>query len=191
MFALDGSDSLTTEQFSKLKEFVKNTTDKYPVSLHGTHIGVIEYSSAVPNFIPLNATYDLDEFIITLQGLQPSRGKRVDTEKLLKVASVVFGVKHGGRPEASKVLVILTDDKPTARSPLAEITETLRETGVRVYVVAIGEKVNPDDYTGLVSDKSTIYPTNTTDEVPGLVTPMNVDITKAVTKREFFNPYFL
>ena len=176
VFALDGSDSLTTEQFDQMKQYVENMISKYPISKHATHIAVLEYSTGVSMYIPLDYSFDRSELLAALQNLRPSQGNQVNTEKLLKIVSNVFSFKNGGRPDASKALVILTDDKP--KKDLTMVGEPLKESGVRVYVVTIGDKVSPDDFINIVPDKSTTYPANSTDEVPHLSRPMEIDITK-------------
>ena len=178
VFALDGSDSLTTEQFEQMKQLVKNMMDKYPLSEHGTHIGVLEYSAGVSMYMPLDYSFDQKELLNALQNLRPSRGKKVNTEKLLKAASMMFSFKNGGRPAASKALVILTDDKPN--KDLTEVAEPLKESGIRVHVVTIGHEVSPDDFVHIVPGTSTTYPANSTDELPDLSRLIETDVTKVV-----------
>ena len=161
-----------------MKQLVKNMINKYPISEHGTHIAVLEYSTGVSMYIPLDYSFDQSKLLSALQNLRPSRGKKVNTEKLLKAASIMFSFKNGGRPEASKALVILTDDKPT--KDLTEVAEPLKESGIRVYVVTIGDKVSPNDFIHIVPGTSTTYPANSTDEVPDLSSPIATDITKVV-----------
>lgn len=165
-----------------MKQLVKNMINKYPISRHGTHIAILEYSASVSTYIPLDYTYDENELLTSLQNLRPSRGKKVNTEKLLKVVSRVFSFKNGGRPAASKALIILTDDKPN--KDLAEVSEPVKESGVRVYLITIGKKVSPDDYIDIVPGRSTTYPANSTDEVPRLSGPIEADITKDVQERK-------
>ena len=186
VFALAGSDRLSTEQFNKLKEFVKNMSERYPMSMAATHIGVIEHST-ISSFIPLDRTYDRGEFLLALKNVQRSKDEKANTKELLKAVSNMFSFKHGGRPGAAKALVILTDDKPSKVTELEKATEPLNEVGVLISVVAIGENLRPVDFTDLVPDTSTIYPTNTTDELPGLVTTVQRHITITVQKRKFVN----
>ena len=161
-----------------MKQLVANMMKKYPISKHGTHIAVLEYSEGVSTYIPLDYSFDRNELLNALQNLRPSRGNQVNTEKLLRVVPNVFSFKNGGRPAASRVLVLLTDDKPN--KDLTMVAEPLKESGVRVYVVTVGDKVSPDDFIDVVPGKSTTYPANVTDEVPDLSRPMEIDITKIV-----------
>lgn len=167
-----------------MKQLAENIIKKYPISEHGTHIAVLEYSSGVSMFIPLTYSFDQSRLLATLQSLKPSRGMNVNTEKLLEIVSTVFSFKNGGRPDSSKALVILTDDKP--RKDLTEVSESLKKSGVRVYVVTIGDKVSPDDFGNVIPDNSTTYPVDSTDELPGLSKPVVSDITKVVKKGKFF-----
>ena len=111
MFALDGSNSLTTEQFNNFKAYVKETIKKLSVSKEETHVGVMEYSDAVTVKFKLNQAFDKDTMNLLVDRITPSRGRNAVTDKVLADAvNMIFSVNKGGRPGANKVLIILTDE---------------------------------------------------------------------------------
>ena len=142
VFALDGSDSLTTVQFEKLKEFVLKSLHSYDISRENTHVGVIEYSDQVSVKIPLHQFSTAQQLKEAVQNIQPSKGRGVLTDQVLdKAAKEVFSPSSGGRPGASKALVILTDDPSFGSRPVSEAVKPLQAMGVFVTVVAIGNRV--------------------------------------------------
>ena len=163
-----------------MKQLVQNMIKKYPVSKHGTHIAILEYSTGVSVHVPLDFSFEQSEQLDALQNLRPSRGSEANVEKLLKVVSTVFSFKNGGRPSALKMLLLLTDEKPNKE--LTEVAKPLKQSGVRVYVVTVGDNVSPDDYVDVIPGKSTTYPANSTDEIPSLSEQIETDIIK-VAKR--------
>ena len=166
-----------------MKQLVRNMIDKYPISKHGTHIAILEYSTGVSIYIPFNYSFEQNEILTALQSIRPSRGQTIDTEKVLKIIPDVFSFRNGGRPAASKALVIVTDDKP--RKDLTKVADPLKKSGVRVYVVTVGKKVSPDDFIGIVPGTSLVYPANSTKEVPGLSESIRTDIAKVVREGEY------
>ena len=111
MFALDGSNSLTMEQFNDLKDYVKETIKKFSVSEDETHVGLIEYSDTVSVKFKLNEAFDKDSVNLLVDRVSSSRGTKAVTDKVLaNVANMMFDVNQGGRPGANKVLIILTDE---------------------------------------------------------------------------------
>ncbi len=111
MFALDGSNSLTMEQFNDLKDYVKETIKTFSVSEDETHVGLIEYSDTVSVKFKLNEAFDKDSVNLLVDRVSPSRGTKAVTDKVLaNVANMMFDVNQGGRPGANKVLIILTDE---------------------------------------------------------------------------------
>ena len=111
VFALDGSNSLTTEQFNELKAYVKETIKKLSLSEHETHVGLMEYSDTISVKFKLNDAFDRNSINTLVDNVSPSRGTKAVTDKVLaNAANVMFSVNQGGRPGASKVLIILTDE---------------------------------------------------------------------------------
>ena len=112
VFALDGSRSLTTEQFNGLKAYVKETIKKLSVSKEETHVGLMEYSDTITVQFKLDNVFDKASMNLLVDGVLPSRGAKAVTDKVLAdAANLMFSVTEGGRPGANKVLIILTDER--------------------------------------------------------------------------------
>jgi predicted RNA-binding protein with EMAP domain len=108
---LDGSNSLTTEQFNELKAYVKETIKKLSLSEHETHVGLMEYSDTIRVVFRLNDVFDRNSMNTLVDNVSPSRGTRAVTDKVLaNAANLMFTVNQGGRSGANKVLIILTDE---------------------------------------------------------------------------------
>ena len=119
VFALDGSRPLTSTQFDKYKEAILNMLGKYTISDQETHVGLIEFSSSVRLVSRLDKNNKVKYIKNILSSLQPSGGTSRLTDEVLRVASDrVFSVKDGGRPGASKALVILTHGKSSGDTKL-------------------------------------------------------------------------
>ena len=58
---IDGSKSVRPQNFELVKKFVNQVVDSLDVSLHGTRVGLVQYSSRVRTEFPLNMYHTADE----------------------------------------------------------------------------------------------------------------------------------
>ncbi len=159
VFAVDGSNTLTSGQFKNLKDTIKKILDSYTISRSATHVGVIEFSDNSNEKIRLTDSYDKNVIYSMIDGIEQSRGNlRVTDEALKMAADRMFSVESGGRPGASRALVVLTAGKSTGQQPLPEAITPLENRGVRVYVVSVGDKVDKKEIDTIASPDQ-VFPT--------------------------------
>lgn len=162
--------------------------DHYTISEKETHVGVMEYSNKPVIEIKLNEFYKSWNLKEALDRIKSSKGKGVATDEVLrKAANEVFSSENGGRPGASKALVILTDDKSTGKEPLKEAVIPLNDKGVRIYVVNIGPNTDEKEITDVVPSNKTVFNTITTTDVPPLAPELVKRITSDTNKRKLGN----
>ena len=185
VFALDGSENLAKKGFDKIKQLVKMMVDNYTISKPETHVGIIEFSDKAKTILPLDDLFESTAIKDKVQGIVPSGGKgTVTDEALRKSADEVFDVKSGGRPGASKVLIIITDGKSTGKEPPKRAVKPVKEKGVRVYVINIGDDTDKDELKDIVVTEKNIYPVKTPKEVPSISPKLVDDIEKDIKKRK-------
>ena len=185
VFALDGSESLAEKGFDKIKDLVVMMIDNYTISQEETHIGIIEFSNRANVILPLNELFQPTSVKYQVKRLIPSGGKQTVTDEALrKSADEVFDVTSGGRPGATKVLIIVTDGKSTGKEPPKRAVKPVKEKGVRVYVVNIGEDTDKDELEDIVPTDENIYPVQNPDELPGVPSKLVEDVDKDIKKRK-------
>ena len=185
MFALDGSQSVGEKGFKNIKDLVITILDKYNISQSETHVGVIEFSNQANVILPLNKLFESTSIKDQVKRIVPSGGKETVTDEVLrKSADEVFDVKSGGRPGALKVLVIITDGKSTGEEPPKRAVKPVKEKGVRVYVVNIGEDTDKDELKDIVPTEKNIYPAKTTAQLPNIAPKLAEGIDKDIKKRK-------
>ena len=185
VFALDGSESLAEKGFDKIKDLVVMMIDNYTISQEETHIGIIEFSNRANVILPLNELFQPTSVKHQVKRLIPSGGKQTVTDEALrKSADEVFDVTSGGRPGATKVLIIITDGKSTGKEPPKRAVKPVKEKGVRVYVVNIGEDTDKDELEDIVPTDENIYPVQNPDELPGVSSKLVEDVDKDIKKRK-------
>lgn len=181
---MDGSDTLTSRQFKKLKDTVKKILDSYTISRLGTHVGVIEFSDNSNRKIRLTDSYDRNVIYSKIDSIKQSRGNlRVTDEALKMAADKMFTVESGGRPGASRVLIVLSSGKSTGQQPLPEAITPLENQGVRIYVVSVGDKVDEKEIDSIVSPGQ-VFPT-TPEDPQDIVLKIVKRINKNVKERKY------
>jgi Mg-chelatase subunit ChlD len=187
VFAVDGSESLAKKGFNKIKDLVKAMVDNYTISETETHVGIIEFSDKANVVLPRNKLFEPSSIKDHVQRIIPSGGKETVTDEALrKSADEVFDVTSGGRPGALKVLIIVTDGKSTGQEPPKQAVKPVKDKGVRVYVVNIGETTDKEELEDIVPADENIYPVKNPDEVPDVSKKLVEDIKKDIKKRMFY-----
>ena len=141
-FLLDGSGSVGNQGFRRVLNFVNRIVSAFNISSKTAQVGVAEFSNKP--VIPIN----LDDFSNSKQ-LQDEISKIVDsggrtrTDSALRIMSQDFYTyDKGSRAGVPKILVVVTDGESTGTEPLSEAVKGLREKGVMIYSVGIGDRIN-------------------------------------------------
>ena len=159
VFALDGSNALSSRQFNKLKDMIKEMLDSYTISPTATNVGVIEFSDRSREEIYLTDSYDKNVLNSMIDSIRQSRGYRRVTDEALKLAANSL-LELSGRVGASRALIVITAGKSTGLQPLGEAVKPLQKKGVRVYVVSVGDNVDKDEVNSIVPTEENVFPTN-------------------------------
>ena len=180
MIALDGSSDLTSSDFDKLKELAKNIIDKYSISKHGTHMGIIEYSDEINVKIPLGTTHDASQLKRLVNNITPSRGAQRFTAQALKnVAKQVFPASFGGRLGAQRVLIVITTGLISDTDDIDKAMDETKKAGVSVFVVTV--KDSKDDAGKIVPDDN-VVPVKTIDDLPSATDQLDKIIKDSIEK---------
>ena len=186
VFALDGSEDLAKKDFDRIKNHTAAILDNLTISEPETHVGIIEFSDEAKVILPLNELFESGLVKDKIKGVVPSGGKkRVTDEALRKAADDVFNPKSGGRPGASKVLIVVTGGKSSGKEPPKRAIKPVKEKGVRVYVVNIGEVTDKEELKDMVPTKKNIYPVKPPlKEKPSVAYKLAGDIEDDIKKRK-------
>lgn len=141
---------MTSSDFNEIRQFIKTTINRFPVSARDVHVALLEYSDSIDLKFGFLAHTNKPELLRAVDRMSPSGGRGVQTDQVLAEANQLFTPNAGSRPGVPKVLVIITDDQSTGTRPLSRVAEPLKQAGVKVYVVGIGSRVYPEDWTGVV-----------------------------------------
>jgi len=134
VMVIDTSSSMTGGKVEAAKSAALSFVDA--VASERDHVAVVAFDREARIALPLSA--DLERVRQAIAALETRRGTRID-RGLESAAAVLSG--SGARAGADRVIVLLTDGRTEAGSeaPMSGIAAELREGGVDIWVIGLGE----------------------------------------------------
>lgn len=155
---MDSSASVQPTNFQLGLQFIIRVCEYFNIAYpHGTRVAVIRYND-VPTIMFHFNTYINKQDVLNAIGSIPYESGLTRTDlALLEAHASLFGnPDHGVRPKelgVPRVLVLLTDGR--ANSGTASVikpSELLREDGVNIFVIGIGQRLNKNELNIIASD---------------------------------------
>eukprot|EP00794_Sanderia_malayensis_P005383 gene5383-6056_t len=158
-FVVDSSGSLRRE-FDREKQFVKSVSNIFDISPAGGRAGLVTFSYDAELSAKLSEHKSASEFRSAVDKL-PFMGYTTRIDKGLKVAEKqLFLQSNGGRAAVPKVLFVLTDgaqtNDPDTTDP-AEVAKRIRDSGITMFVIGIGNKVKVDELARIAGDEKRLF----------------------------------
>ena len=170
-FVVDTSGSISDENFKKQKDFIKVLASSFDPILAEHNLGLISYSSDAQMEVSFQDKADRKEFEKAVDLIPHTKG-RTRLDKALKVASSrLFTASGGTRSEKRKIMVVLTDGRQSQDPdtvPLQEAVLPLRQLGVRIYTVAIGDEVDLKELYQVTERNEDVFPVSDFDDLANM-----------------------
>ncbi|XP_048580980.1 cochlin-like [Nematostella vectensis] len=149
-FIVDGSRSIEASacgNFKRMLDFTQRIASGFGIASSQTRVGVGLYSTFASVPIPFGKYTSLQE---TVEGIKKLRypGEGTRTGRALKLMKTHLFSQS--RPKAHKVLIVLTDG--TSVDDVKAPAKALRESGVEVFAVGIGEHYRPRELKDIATD---------------------------------------
>ena len=167
MFALGGADQITLGFFQKQKHFIKQFLDTYGTSLHGIHVGIIDYGSGA--VIVKFQNFDTDNLKDKVDKLRLTRGGTV-AYALRSSQAQLFGDPKLLRPQAIKGLIVLTGRRIIeGDTALRGAASPLISKGIKIAAVAVGDTPDKRKLLMLTSGDNYVFDFNSVRDLLSLV----------------------
>jgi len=150
VFVLDGSGSITSDDFIKMKEFAARVVNQFNVTQGGAHIGVVQFSEKVLFGPPaaqteIELTDNLPAVVRTITNMVQRQGG-TDTAAGLRQGQAELAK---GRPNVMDVLILLTDGKANDTTEARNAAAQIRAAGAQIFVIGVrdttGQNINIDE----------------------------------------------
>lgn len=111
VFLIDGSKSVRPENFELVKKWINQIVEKLDVSDRNTHVGLVQYSSAVKQEFPLGKHNNKKEIKDAVKKMAYMERGTMTGQALGFLVDKSFSISQGARPGAVKVGIVFTDGR--------------------------------------------------------------------------------
>nr|XP_061780361.1 integrin alpha-11-like isoform X1 [Nerophis lumbriciformis] len=170
VIVVDGSNSIYP--WSEVRDFVTNILNKFNISPQQTQVAVLQYGSKVVHEFRLGEYQTSEAVLEAARSIQQRGGEETRTALAIDVArSQAF--RHGGRPGAHKVMIVITDGESHDSPQLVDAVTASKRDNITMYSIAVlgyytRRGINPDAFLKeikfIASDPSERHFFNVTDE---------------------------
>lgn len=134
VFLIDGSESVSTEDFKNMKEIMKFVIEKFAIGPEKERVAVVQYGTNTKEEVSLDTFDDKDGLLQQIRNIRQMNGKTY-TGKALSEVLQSFDKSKGGRPSAMKFLIVLTDGD--SRDDVAQPAKVLRDNSMNIYAIGM------------------------------------------------------
>lgn len=142
------------DNFEKAKEVIKSIIDTY--AMNKLRYGVIVFGSSASIKVSFGDDFPTDEDLKNVITILSGSNELPALDEALKKGKELFDDAQE-RPNARKVLVVITDKKSTSKlDDLKASAKMLQDNGIKVIPVAIGDEVDHVELEETTSDKTNV-----------------------------------
>jgi len=147
ILAIDGSGSLTADNFDILKEYVVNLIKRFKGEINESElmkVGVVQFGNgeimadgSISNAVKvLPLTTDMASVEEAVSGMQYLKGFTNMAQGLV-LSDAMF--TENGRADAQSAIMVITDGKPSFTFQTQQVVDGLEEKGIQRYFITITE----------------------------------------------------
>ncbi|MCJ8746325.1 hypothetical protein PDJAM_G00140510 [Pangasius djambal] len=142
VFVIDGSKSVRPENFELVKRWINQIVDKLDVSDRNTHVGLVQYSSAVKQEFPLGKFNNKKDIKDAVKKMPYMERGTMTGQALNFLVDKSFSSGQGARPGATKVGIVFTDGR--SQDYIGDAAKKAKESGFTMYAVGVGNAVEDE-----------------------------------------------
>ncbi|XP_056404222.1 matrilin-4 isoform X4 [Hyla sarda] len=142
VFVIDGSKSVRPQNFELVKQFVIKIVDTLDVSAHGTHVGLVQYSSRVRTEFNLNQFKTAKEISNAVKNIDYMEKGTMTGLALKHMVEHSFSQQEGARANVPKIGLVFTDGR--SQDDISEWAKRAKEAGITMYAVGVGKAVEDE-----------------------------------------------
>ena len=163
-FAISATAIQSDANFEKMKDTVKEFIDRF--GIHGrVHYALVTFGDPPEKHLEFSDKLASSSTLKDLIEEIPKPSKEAALDKALSTAKMLFSPAAGGRVDAEKILVVITDRESDSSSEDAmKASKQLKDEGIRVIAVPLGDEDNVDEVEMIVYIKEDVIKPNTTDK---------------------------
>ncbi|XP_035526888.1 integrin alpha-M-like isoform X2 [Morone saxatilis] len=134
-FLLDGSGSVSREDFGKMKDFVKNLVNSFQGK--DTKFAITQFSSQ-PHVHYYFNTFDIHNWRNQIDRISQLMGATFTARAIKHVVNNVFNPNAGSRSNVKKVLIVITDGESNDRNELNNAANSAQGKNIVRFAIGVG-----------------------------------------------------
>ncbi|XP_051530917.1 integrin alpha-M-like [Myxocyprinus asiaticus] len=134
-FLLDGSGSVTDNDFNKMKTFVINMIERF--TGRNAQFAIAQYSSSCDIHYNFNELKD-SKWKINIMNIQQMHGGTSTAKAIIKVLDYLFTNTGGARAEAKQILLVITDGESFDRHLLPKAASDAQAKNITRFAIGVG-----------------------------------------------------
>lgn len=150
VFMLDSTNTIGKAHFKSVKHFALNIVNDFDVADNATRIGVITFSTYPMLRLQPGIINDKLQILNYINNLMYYTGTR-ETDRALELLR--NEVSSDYRPETPNIAVLITDGISTNSFLTMRAADELKQSGVEVFVVGVGDKIDVKELGYISSDR--------------------------------------
>ncbi|BFZ22809.1 hypothetical protein BsWGS_25848 [Bradybaena similaris] len=158
VFLIDESGSIGTKNYELQLKFVAKLTEHFLFGVKGARFGAVLFATTVRKLFDLDTYASRKDVTSRLLGAEYSQG---GTNTHLGISYVLdndmFSKSCGGRDNADKVLIVLTDGESSRADETKSAAARAKATGARVMAVGVGDQVNTGELINMASSSKDVF----------------------------------
>ncbi|XP_072366352.1 collagen alpha-4(VI) chain-like [Scyliorhinus torazame] len=135
IFLIDGSSSIRSQDFEKVKSAIETFINKNEFGKTRVQIGVIQFSTKPRLEFQLDQYDDKAVLLKAVHQIQQLHGG-TNTGQALNFTIDYFDSSKGGRPGIQQYLILITDGE--SGDQVSEAARAIRDRGLNVFAIGIG-----------------------------------------------------
>jgi len=154
MFVLDGSGSISSNDFTAMKNFVNNVLSAFTISSSGAKAGVIQFSSQGQGKVEQTLAGDALAIKAAVSAMTEIGGS-TDIQEGLDLANTEL--TKNGRANIPKVIIFLTDGVHNQPGNPSYAAQVAKNAGSTIFAVGVGNNFNLLQLQAIASDPDKDY----------------------------------
>nr|XP_032809277.1 integrin alpha-11-like isoform X1 [Petromyzon marinus] len=157
VFVLDGSNSIYP--WSDVQNFLVKTLQSFHIGPDQTQVGIVQYGEVATHEFDLGDFRSTEEAVDAARRVRQLRGNETHTAKgVFTARSEAFSPERGARPDAQKVMIVVTDGESHDKYLLPEVIDQCERDGITRYAIAVlrSYSSNADDVARLINEVRSI-----------------------------------
>jgi len=153
-YIVDTSASLSPIDFGQATKFASDVLQPFTVGPNDVRVALLTFSTGFKRVFNFDQYDNKAAIQAAIQAAQYLPGETDTDQALDYAASTLYSAASGARISSAKVAVLITDGKATYSAAAVQKAEELKNKGVTVFVIGVGDAVDKDELNLLATEPS-------------------------------------